>query len=127
MNKELKDYLHLYLGCDVLISVNGMVNKVVSIVRNPDAEIILGTAILLGVKPILRPLSDMTEEEKFELDQLSPFHPSVSNTNTCDWIILEPIIIEHHAARVSYLLSKHFDLFGLHEAGLCLYKKSKNE
>lgn len=55
---------------------------------------------------LLRPLSDMTDDEAKEID----FLVFDFNENTTHF--------ERHAARTTYLLSRHFDLFGLIEAGL---------
>ena len=58
-------------------------------------------------KLILRPLSDMTEEEKNEYLLIG----TDSSTR-----------FEHNARRTQYLLSKGFDLFGLIDAGLAIDK-----
>lgn len=57
---------------------------------------------------ILRPLSDMTEEE---------YH------HTAFCVSKEPNDFMREANNTNYLLKQGFDLFGLHEAGLCLYKE----
>lgn len=78
-DKQLKDYLHLYLGC-TLKSRTGTV-----ILMSVIPEIIPHTNFKIAVingnqsystelgeyKPILRPLSDMTEEEGFEITKLA--------------------------------------------------------
>lgn len=65
------------------------------------------------VKPILRRLEDMTEgdlEDMAEKERSAP----VTKLPT----------IEGHAESVAYLLSKHFDLFGLIDAGLAIDAKT---
>lgn len=59
------------------------------------------------VKIILRPLSDMRDEEKFGKPGKSGEYPDK-----------EIFSFEH----TRYLLSKHFDLFGLIEAGIAIDK-----
>lgn len=113
MKKDIKDYLHLYLGCEIIThSVDG----------KQVAKQILNTSWLdeiqrgyNPVKPILRPLSNMTEEEGKEAEsawnEFMGFGETISRGMNCA-----------HANRIKYLLSKGFDLFGLIEAGLALDK-----
>lgn len=67
------------------------------------------------IKPILRPLSDMTEEEEAEYLQIVFSHEH-SNTMRN---------LSKDAEGVKYLLSKGFDLFGLIEEGLAIGKPLK--
>lgn len=64
---------------------------------------------LLVVKPILRPLSDMTEEESNEVQ-------CAVDKNGIGFYPTE------HAEIVRYLLSLQFDLFGWIDAGLAIDK-----
>jgi hypothetical protein len=73
-------------------------------------------------KPILRPLSDMTEEEKLEFYKLvNPNSIEDSDSvriDTIDEIIkghLFPLKLLEIAMGAAYLLSRSFDLFGLIE------------
>lgn len=119
MEKKIEDFLHLYFGCDCEIAVivpgqelswerdklnirwmHGCLNK------------------LVEVKPILRPLSDMTEEEKKEIG-FEAFHMLRSDLGernlparnlSCMWA----------ARQTAYLLSRSFDLFNLIPEGLAL-------
>ncbi len=61
-----------------------------------------------NVKPILRPLSDIT---KGEIEQCSYFFTNTSRS-----------ILEDGAQRTFYLLKQGFDLFGLIDAGIALDK-----
>lgn len=69
MKKELKDYLHLYLGCQIRFHSNltetwGIWNKMsCSDIQLAVAHIGFGEKCQIQ----LRPLSDMTEEERKEL------------------------------------------------------------
>ena len=63
------------------------------------------------MKPILRPLSDLTKDEFKELGL------------NMDWHCLDDWIKEQYLMTVkeySYLLKKHFDVFGLIEKGLAI-------
>lgn len=58
------------------------------------------------IKPLLRKLDSMTEEESYDLEMLGHH-----------LVICRACSNEFHAARTNYLLSKHFDLFNLIENG----------
>ncbi len=75
MSKELdiKDYLHLYLGCEVKHQsfVNPLILSSVSDIkgvriRGKEDDVSCAT-LIENFKLILRPLSSMTEEEKIEI------------------------------------------------------------
>ena len=125
MKKELKDYLHLYLGCRIkskggkcgdLVSVSNYGMSIVVYdkdkINDPRGLCINSDWLLL----ILRPLSDMTKEEKDWLDEHENFVNNYKQNAESE------LIIEWDAEKTSYLLSKHFDLFGLIEAGLAIDK-----
>lgn len=122
--KKIEDYLHLYLGCKVeldnggskvynrkLIAVGGVDDEPYCKLRLGDAgEGQFVHAVLLKenrAKPILRPLSSMTEEEREEAATTATIHGA-------------HITITTHYEGMRYLLSKHFDLFGLIDAGLAI-------
>jgi hypothetical protein len=71
MEKKIEDYLHLYLGCQVKIynlhSVGKFhcIDKLGKIIV--DFDDYSKSCLMHEVKPILRPLSDMTEEERSEI------------------------------------------------------------
>ena len=125
MKKELKDYLHLYLGCRIkskggkcgdLVSVSNYGMSIVVYdkdkINDPRGLCIYSDWLLL----VLRPLSDMTKEEKDWLDEHENFVNNYKQNAESE------LIIEWDAEKTSYLLSKHFDLFGLIEAGLAIDK-----
>lgn len=102
---KFKNVAHLYLK--VWGIVTGAENK------EENGEWILTAQRLenflrnqLKFKPILRRLDSMTEEECYELEMLG--HELVLNSVGSN---------EFYAERTHYLLSKHFDLFGLIESG----------
>lgn len=113
-SKNIKDYLHLYLGCDTdkgkLIGIE--LNKAICMMN--DLSIVEGN--IYNLKPILRPLSDMTEEEEKEMFA------------TQDDVKLEgfpQILLKADSGETfRYMLSKGFDLFDLIDAGLAIKKSS---
>lgn len=108
--KEIKDYLHFYLGCECkfendVFTLAAVYNH--SIVYSTDSdESGEGIYGIEDCKPILRPLSDMTEGEKVYLGFGAMIH------NEIVWT----------PKKFLYALSKHFDLFGLIEAGIAIDK-----
>lgn len=137
MKKELKDYLHFYLGCD-LINEN-YPNEIFELVgiskpyKSNDTtfarmdirpknkgfrNIFISDTNLNKLKLILRPLSDMTKEEKEWLGEHENFVDNYKQNAESE------LIIEWDAEKTVYLLSKNFDLFGLIEAGLAIDAKT---
>lgn len=114
--KNIKDYLHLYLGCECLLhlELGTMSEKLTGVTENEDGETI---CYFLNsnksfrksdtVKLLLRPLSDMTEEEKKEYGKGKSFI-NVQYLSPADFM---------------YLLLRHFDVFGLIESGLAIDKE----
>ncbi len=135
MKKELKDYLHLYLGCKVEYGYDGT-KKIGKLVGKDDSagwqvdklRVLAPYQYVRDelIKPILRPLSDMTEDEKVVMhDTLwitkeEDKHYSVSHK--CTYWHLKCCGREKEPEVFLYLLSKHFDLFGLIDAGLAIDK-----
>jgi len=104
MNKELKDYLHLYLGCECKVYMPTIDFELPGCITELTINL-LNTPFRF--KPILRPLSDMTDEE----------------SNVTKWIKYSDTgEIRYPPETFVFLLSKHFDLFGLIEAGLAIDK-----
>lgn len=114
--KELKDYLHLYIGCK--LQRGGTVTYALL-----SAAEYASFDAWSDLKPILRPLSDMTEEEKTEYK--AKFN-GMESTNILPEIRAGRLINFHLNSKspfeVAFLLSKGFDLFGLIEAGLAIDK-----
>lgn len=109
MKKELKDYLHLYLGC----SVKWYNGKIATLIDTDKTNCNIYDVVkyhtgIENIKPILRPLSDMTEEEEMEWRNISGGNQSPT--------------LKESAEEIRWFLSKHFDLFGLIEAGLAIDK-----
>ena len=171
MKKELKDYLHLYLGCDCRLD-NKETGKLIgfdSRLHDAELEMVCYTIWLdkendwsvynddknFGrIKPILRPLSDMTEEaiKLFQMLSLYDLKDCVfdfieDESSFCINAELRGRVIDAMEVRISdfpiinmmnkdgsfspvsniqdifmFLISKHFDLFGLIESGLAIDK-----
>jgi hypothetical protein len=124
--KTIKDYLHLYPKVPIAIcepgiepvghyleGVDWVLNKAIAERANYPFE---------WIKPILRPLSDMTYSEavSIEADWIELNHESeevVAISFPSDYSKLLP-------EDFLFLLSKHFDLFGLIDAGLAIDKST---
>lgn len=133
---NIKDYLHLYLGCQVIGTYNdasgskGYLTGVTNGGYDCEIQFILEDGInveeepqyneVKDVKPILRPLSDMTEDEVefigIEL-KAGTMNAEFIRTSKYCWTLVhtEPEVFR-------FLLSNHFDLFGLIDAGLAIDK-----
>jgi hypothetical protein len=121
--KQIKDYLHLYLGCYAIaptgtrVYVEGvfwrdcdLYAKILIQDRNSDINGVDGNCPAYNLKPILLPLSSMTiEEAKAHL-----------NFNCMETKGAITDVYEVAAAQTKYLLSKQFDLFGLIDDGLAV-------
>jgi hypothetical protein len=112
MSKDIREILHLYLGCDMIYTNKGPI---------PGERFVLTSGNLMwaescikdgSLKPILRKLSSMTEEEKREL--------LPERTESVDGIT---VVTTYESFRL--LLSKGFDLFNLIPRGLALDSDSK--
>jgi hypothetical protein len=134
-SKNIKDYLHLYLGCECMIgdlnwkpetNLHGLAPGVDPNYGKPikskiDAHVL--NVFAHKTTLILRPLSDMTDEEMDEV-----------------WYSHEPknvLVMDYKnnsmsrkvalcSERTRYLLSKGFDLFGLIDSGLAIDKIKLN-
>lgn len=108
---KIEDYLPFYLGCECWAfhsSFDGC-RKLVTL----DA-VILGLVLegSMTVKPILRKLSSMTDEEAKRFKVTKGIERNLKTLGGSIWTFDE----------VKELLSLHFDLFGLIDAGLALDK-----
>lgn len=107
MEKKLSDYLHYYLGCKVMYP--GMANP--KTLTGRWLQSLLEKTV--SVKPILRRLEDMTKQEEEELEIIKgarvvyrshlPIEIKFDTPDTFHW-----------------MLKRHFDLFGLVDAGLAI-------
>lgn len=126
---EIKNYLNFYIGAEA---------------QMPGHIVIISNALLAdeylmkhcGIKPFLRELSDMTDQEAREYASffgIKGDHPVKIITENA--VVKISIGYKDHVASLfplgnygqkpeslKYLLDRHFDMFGLIESGLA-YKK----
>jgi hypothetical protein len=144
---NIKDYLHLYPKVPIAICEPGI---------EPVGHYLEGVDWVLNkaIKPILRPLSDMTEEEMKELyfivfnrkfvgDNITHRDIGKKEERKVLWSGVERLFIYkdgdvgadcdlqlHHVHAptvVFWQLSYHFDPFGLIDAGLAIDKTTLNK
>jgi hypothetical protein len=111
--KELKDFIHLYVGCKVQwIRSDG--NTAVQELTLSDAAWLRERK---DAKLILRPIESLTDVEGEEM------YSGMTGSYEIEIpVIGETATITISPYQVAFLLSKGFDLFGLHAAGLCVYE-----
>lgn len=115
MKKEIKDYFHLYYGCEfrsIEMYDEEYITRRIDMI-NPKAHEVW--------KPTLRPLSDMTEEERKEVEFKREILYDIHERNSKD-----PDTLIMCGDITKYLLKQGFDLFGLIEAGLAIDKTTLN-
>lgn len=117
---KIEDYLHLYIGCNAETSHG--IRKLIGV--EDDIAYTTGGMgfyfISEGIKPILRRLSDMTPEEAAECWKLTDTDREIEGWQVVDYFRREENFYEPKT--FLYLLAKHFDLFGLIDAGLAIDK-----
>lgn len=111
MKTEIKteDILHLYLGFECHVHNSRQLNRVIGIHTNGNVQVSHAQAAqdkfeAEYVTLILRPLSDITEEEKEDVHKIR------------DENFTSPTL-ETYGRVTQYLLRKGFDVFGLIESG----------
>ena len=132
--KDIKDYLHLYLGCEVesphgvgtLLSVTNYNHVTV----NADGDTYFKTD---EVKPILRPLSDIRPKEVANLigvydlavekaNYESPFFQIQYRDENNEQQFKHTYLAHLNPEQFVFLLSNQFDIFELIESGLAIDK-----
>jgi hypothetical protein len=161
MNKHLRDYLHFYLGCEAEVKRKNdnqpHIGRICEITKDSNhgdwvdvrfENVITVTSMnwerstsnfhhyFIGydsIRPILRPLSDMTDEEIKQVAWLlHRFKPedirgkdnvgNIKVTNKSPFYYWINVRQHLNADTCIYLLSKGFDLFELIESGLAIDK-----
>ena len=160
METKFKDVAHLYLGVEVVNTIGKHMGKIVSVsidgtaTINPLDEFKPRVIILNSLKPILRPLSDITKDELSTLWSIvftREFNGVIHKHKANDtgrgsyaaeryvmssgverlgvefdgniWADSDLSVWRHNKHKITaYLLSKHFDLFGLIESGEAIDK-----
>lgn len=143
---DIKDYLHLYIGCKYRIMYIDYEEGQYTLwsILTPDRYVtIMNDASICEIQLLLRPLSDMTEEEAIEFVKLNEFdyygeHPNKRIYKTYKNEFGETIVSwgegynskevptaikRFRPNEFNYLLKQGFDLFGLLDAGLAKTKK----
>lgn len=128
MTKNIKDYLHLYIGCNIAIAEERFNSPGLRLIgisdlgcQVRDESIKLSFYVNLeDCKLVLRPLSDMTEEEARELcpNGEYPFLKYLSEKD--EWYTNRIHFYTAYSECYRFLLSRGFDLFGLIDAGLAI-------
>jgi hypothetical protein len=101
--------LAMFIGCEYIGEWDGKTRKL-DIGSIPT---IVGSRVG-DVKLILRPLSDMTDEEKKELCIVRDWPDYKTVMNNLYW--------KYSPEMFKFLISKHFDVFGWIEKGLAISK-----
>lgn len=134
MEKKIEDYLHLYLGCEVetekftatLLGVELPINAIVYRKETGTHVFRLG-----GIKPLLRPLSSMTEEEfkkllpELSLDIYNAYNHCINWEDKPKHVLILENRVNTNKLRFIdgiCLMKKFYDVLGLIESGLAIDK-----
>jgi hypothetical protein len=109
MKTELKDVIHLYLGCDCTMVDGDLQERKFKL---NAYNLNYYRQWISDLKPILRPLSSMTTDERKYLLTFANGYNDLSFVNS----------LERDAEITKYLLSNGFDLFNLIPEGLAIEK-----
>lgn len=127
---KLQDVIYYYIGCDceakwhpsLTCTLVGVTESEYNpyhdckIMCNDGSKVLMFHASFEDIKPILRKLSSMTEDEARELDCVNHFMNA--KTGRRQWKSLRLNI-----KRIPKALSLGFDLFGLLDSGQAIEKK----
>lgn len=124
MNTKFKDVAHLYLGCDCLI--DNQIRKLDTVAHAIGSYEVYCSFCGMGyecsdIKPILRPLNDMTVEEELEYRDVCNKAYEFAKYKVGDNIGWSDPRVSG-AIETQWLLSNHFDIFGLIESGEAIDK-----
>lgn len=129
MEKKIEDYLHLYLGCECDIDEGEFPATTLPLCGVTESRAIIGRHALKlvelkDVRLKLRPLSSMTEDEKIKWsEETEPEIKKQSDAYKLRWFWIQFANDgKYTPEQFTWLLSKHFDLFNLIEAGLAIDK-----
>lgn len=126
--KRIKDYLYFYVPCKCLRTDTNREMLLVGIDNygenwHPDDKCVKfegvewkWSAVETYVKPILRPLSDITDDELDLFEKIGSF--SISGEFPLSY--KRKIKIKHQAEQLKFLLNLGFDVFGLIEEKLAI-------
>lgn len=126
MERRIEDYIHLYLGCSVMIEriennlyhtseksiLHGPYKLVGIDISNNSRQVKVQDFLLTErdtIKPVLRPLNDMTEDEAIEFGWMRLF--------TLEHFVEKKLF---QSELLAHMLVRYFDLFDLIQDGLAL-------
>lgn len=136
MENKITDYLHLYIGCEILMN-GGNTYKLAGVEKAKGFWVYYDNSErthwmpTLDLKLILRPLSDMTEEEVNECWNRLDWSENITTPANRRRLLNDEFLDSDEGREAGwfsfckilpYLLSKSFDLFGLIESGLAIDK-----
>lgn len=142
---EVKDVLHLYLGCECAVDYRDregegmMIDRISGVYEDGSAAISNGYIEPISkLKPILRPLSDMTEDEAVELANIHKYDIPDDDGVREELINVYSDEGELHLGKpylpigmykegMLWLLKQHFDLFSLIESGQAIDKTNQKK
>lgn len=117
MKKDIKEYLHLYLGCEFIFSATKDFST--HELCTESLNTIYEDSDFYEIKLVLRPISDMTESEKADFYKTQQF------------ITATPVHVvgNYHWTPETFLwLVNHgFDIFNLIDMGLAIDKTKINQ
>ena len=116
MEKKIEDYAHLYIGSSCIWSRRKGDIKKECIITVSDLPWLRSMPVF---KPILRPLSDMTEEEAEEINAELGSNHLANNLKDKSYYAMNVHVQFDLTFR---LLRMGFDLFGLIDSGLAIDK-----
>lgn len=126
MKIQFKEVAKHYIGCDVIDEENnrgtfwGYKTSMADHALVDCKKQVPYVVSIEKIKPVLRPLNDMTEEEQRQSYVLAGWEPEYSYEMLDEPDRKEETNLISLIGRPNvwnYLLSKHFDLFGLIESG----------
>ncbi len=133
MKKLTTQELAMFIGCDcqvIQMTIPYMLKyrfAYVGDIIKIDFMLLLSIQKMdIEIKPILRPLSDLTKEEAWECWRLCEGNPYLKYAPIQELISdnmhTEEFSIKEWAIAVKYLISKHFDVFDWIEKSLAIDK-----
>lgn len=132
--KDLKDYLHLYVSTSCQFKERKSGSMFTRKLEATDIDHFFQEEFYIFIKPVLRSLSDMTEEEAKEMANLyfkdcdmskvvvgktSYGDVTISYYSSFDCFNIDG---KHTFKQTAYLLKRGFDLFGLIDDDLAIDK-----
>jgi len=138
--KKIEDYLHLYFGCECVCSnVYNYVHQKETLTSGILNSFYSPAGYIGNIKPLLRPLNDMTKDEateiaiihKYDIPDAEGVREELIGIYDCkegETLTLGAYLaVKDYLEGLLHLLKNGFDLFGLIESGLALDKTKINQ